>query len=155
MGHKMIQEQAQKWLPEITAFAQGSEIFYYSPRHKLWRFITNPDWHLNAKYIINDKHAEARKAHALDKPIQFYCHDTHSWKTAPNPRWLNNRSYRPKPEEWYNNIPRDGILCWTKYSDNAPNFEAVVIIQYKNNTFVDSLGRLHTNVEPVTKKDIK
>ena len=47
----MTREQAKKWLPEITAFAEGAEIQYRFLRSGgSWTAACEPAWHVDFEY---------------------------------------------------------------------------------------------------------
>ena len=86
-------------------FADGGELWFYASKE--WK-IQKEFFHNNfSKHnIIEDKHFEARKAHALGQPIELF--DKGAWITLKNmsfpPSWEPDWDYRPKqlePEyEW-------------------------------------------------------
>jgi len=87
-------------------FADGGELWFYASKE--WK-IQKEFFHNNfSKHnIIEDKHFEARKAHALGQPIELSYNGI--WITLEDmsfpPRWDPEWDYRPKqpePEyEWY------------------------------------------------------
>ena len=66
------------------------------------------------------KHADLIHAWAEGATIQYM--DDEAWVTVDTPMFKYDTEYRIKPEggEWWENIPKHGVLCWVDhYSRNA------------------------------------
>lgn len=96
----MNREQARYNLPAIIHWANGGNLWYYS----------NGSWHKHhdnemgfmssdrTHCIIEDKHFEARKAHALGKPIQCKHLESIGWSDVGGDVKFSDRyEYRVKP----------------------------------------------------------
>ena len=95
----MTKEQAKKWLPEISHWANGGGLWFYNI-HNEWQKKTLDEFRINQIYVIEDQHFEARKAHALGKHIESKL--TNSVGLFSNdlcPTWSEYNSYRPKFNE--------------------------------------------------------
>lgn len=137
----MTKEQARKWLPEITHWVNGSNVWWYDKNAKIWYMYRGDELGFNREekfmYVIEDKHFEARKAHALGEPIEYWNYRTEEWLEAQsNPSWGEESRYRPKKKEWYDNIPEEGVLCWCKGGRDKPY--PMVIYKYEDEFFYDS-----------------
>jgi len=85
---------------EIAAYGNGKDILNYDRSGKFWFTVKEPTWSIYSLYVIDDKHAIARKAYALGKPIEFSCPKGNGWTTIKDePAWFDDCEYRPK-EEW-------------------------------------------------------
>jgi len=94
----MTRKQTLELLPIITHFANGGELWYCNTEQGVWEIQTllfeNSTVACN---IMEDKHFEARKAHALGEEIEYLSCDG-NWLTDKTPAWLMDE-YRPKPKE--------------------------------------------------------
>jgi hypothetical protein len=109
----MTRDEVKNMLPILRAFAEGQNIWF--PKNKnTWQKENNNielDEILIKNYVIGDKYFSARKAHALGEPVEVLG-NLGVWSITTNPKWLPALQYRPKKKEWYDNIPKDGVLCW-------------------------------------------
>ena len=145
----MEREQIKKWLPEMIAYSKGEEILWLSTLGK-WYEVETPDFYIGSIYVINDKHVEARKAFALGEPIEFQT-PSGLWHNTQNPKWIDDITYRPKKEEWWYDIPKEGILCWV--TDILGNRYTAQIIIDKDNRFKATTGTLWKFAEPVNSSE--
>jgi len=129
----MTRKHAKKWIKEIKFWANGGTLWWYSPNVGWFEYMGDLllDNHI---YVMGDKHFRARKAFALGKPIQAQHYDG-LWSDIVENRvcWDDNIKYRPKPKEWFDDIPKEGILCWVWDSERVPIERSVSII-CKNKT---------------------
>jgi len=51
----MTREQAEKWINEITAFANGEEIEYQDKESNRWFAVHSPSWSCNTNYRVKPK----------------------------------------------------------------------------------------------------
>jgi len=132
----MTREQARKWLLEITHYANGGDLWSFKNnewvRYENEQLVFTSD-ELKA-YVIEDKHFEARKAFALGEPIEQQATNK-GWFDNNSPDWSGDK-YRPKSKEWYDNIPKEGILCWV-WDENEKITVAVKIVEYVNGRVKD------------------
>ena len=119
----MNREQIKKWLPEITAYSEGKNIWQYDG--EVWVLREHPAFILRKEYVIEDKHFKARKAHALGEPIEFIDNSGIPQTVDSNIAWSQDVVYRPKKKEWYEDIPKEGILCWVWDNINEKQVEIV------------------------------
>ncbi|MCD6435991.1 MAG: hypothetical protein J7L15_06340, partial [Clostridiales bacterium] len=105
----MTRVNAKRWLPEITHWANGGELYVYDPFDGIWNVKLAQTFKTDQTYVIKDKHFEARKAFALGEEVEMYCPSKWvGWvKTHDNMLWNDDWEYRPKPKskEWYDDIP--------------------------------------------------
>lgn len=78
-------------------------------------------------------HADVIKAWADGADIEFFSTNHQIWKPVPNPCWIEGVVYRVK-QDWYDNIPENGILC-------------KIVDDYEDDVFyaVITSSGLHTN----------
>jgi len=138
----MTRERAKTLLPEIIHWANGGNLWKYVESTKTWVMhdCEEKDELLfksttKSHYVIEDKHFEARKAFALGEDVERrkkYQDDTVGrWVGDASPSWnTNSYEYRPKPKEWYNNIPKEGILCWVWNDKYEKEKHASIVIDY-------------------------
>ncbi len=125
----MNRKHVKRWLPEITHWANGGELWFY--QDKEWikydgGFISTS----KCAYVIEDKHFEARKAHSLGEPIEvnLTLSGTTPWTISKFPVWSDMYNYRPKKKkEWHDNIPEDGILCWVWTTDEDEGYIVAIV----------------------------
>ena len=125
----MTIERIKKYLPQMIALSEGKTLWGYSG-NKGWFKYKNPLTNFDFKdeiIVIEDKHFEARKAFALGEPIECLVTSDNQWSDNSNPMWSHNVKYRPKSKEWYDNIPKEGILCWVKGNIN----KTIPVLIYK------------------------
>jgi len=149
----MNRKQAEKWLSEITHYINGGNLWRYNSGR--WQMMEAPSF-TTYQYIIEDKHFEARKAFALGEPIEVDIEIGTGFLVTHNPTWDDLFKYRPKPKEWYNNIPKEGILCWV-WNNNSINGKTPKVVmkyceQYK--TFSSNLPMVWWhNAEPINPEE--
>ena len=103
----MTKEQLKKWLPEITHWVNGGDLYIYNPIDDTWNLKINKIFRVDQIYVIEDKHFEARKAFALDEDIESRYIGEDDWTLQLYPVWDLCTEYRPKPKEpvyeyqWY------------------------------------------------------
>lgn len=63
---------------------------------------------------MKHKHCEVIKAWADGAQIQYKDHESGRWEDIDYPAWHDATQHRikPKPLEWYEQIPSHGVLCW-------------------------------------------
>ena len=149
----MTKEQAKKWLPEIHHWANGGSLWGYTKEEKEWFKYHDSELSFERDiYIIEDKHFEARKAFALGEPIEIKCGVTIDWQKCTIPSWNTECKYRPKYKHWYENIPKEGILCWVWDRDDYSKSNAEPIILFEKNSeypFISNNTVGWVNAEPV------
>ncbi len=121
---------AKRWQKEINYWLDGGDLWYFDDvsgwllRTGNLAFTQTSD----TSYVIGDSHLKARQADALGEPVQFK--SPGKWLDVKDkPSWHQNDTYRPKPKEWYDNIPKDGILCWVWDSEGVPVKRSVWIVR--------------------------
>ena len=121
----MTREQIKKWLPEITHFANGGNLWWYSYRSNIWhkQMFLYMEF-AKTQNIIEDNHFKARKANALGESIEAK-YSNCAWVDSLNPDFKSFDYYRPKKKEWYENIPKEGILCWAWDNINEKQVEVI------------------------------
>jgi len=88
------------------------------------------------------------------------------WTTTKNPEWdAAGMEFRIKPEEpeWYENIPKQGVLCWVSdYNENLnkQNIRNILaeIIDYdsdKEHKYLDFRGSRWKYAVPLTNEEIE
>jgi hypothetical protein len=128
----MNRKEAKRWLPEVIHWANGGE---------LWATNEGNDWFKQGELVLNeytcavstfniieDRHFEARKAHALGEPIEVLG-VIGGWSTIDNPTWSQSDQYRPEKKEWYENIPKEGVLCWV-WDTTSVERRASLVVKY-------------------------
>ena len=128
----MNQEQAKQWLPEVTAFAQSKQLWGWDAVDKFW-YKHGKDTMFCDKapyaYIIEDEHFEARKAHALGKPIQQEFNGV--WEDVTHDMLMWTFKTRPKPLKWYDTVSADNpVLCWVWNCRDDKGKHAAYITSY-------------------------
>jgi len=146
----MTREQAKKWLPEITHWANGGNLWYWYD-NKEWVKIDNIYFETldDIKIVIEDKHFEARKAFALGEPIEISLFNDEPFERCENPIWNDIHKYRPKPKQWYDTVSKENpVLC--HFWDTPSIKHAGHIVGYKNNMFLyrDGYWRYAEPVKP-------
>jgi hypothetical protein len=74
---------------------------------------------------------------------------------------FNNFDWRikPKPPKWYENIPKQGVLCWVSSTVEYPNRanSSLTIIKALdiNGNYADYLNHTWFDAEPLTNEEIK
>lgn len=74
---------------------------------------------------------------------------------------FNNYKWRIKPEppKWYDNIPKQGVLCWVSNTVEYPNRanSSLTIIKALdiNGDYVDYLSHFWSDAIPLTNEEIK
>jgi len=126
----MTREQAKKWIKEIEAFANGVDILWYSHIYTEWETQEEPNWLLDGLYVINDNHVEARKAHALGEPVEYYESGEDRWKEVSDPKWYGCNVYRPK-STWK---PKAGEMIEVRNSENFIWVRREFIVTTKDGT---------------------
>ncbi len=129
----MTKENAKKWAKEIEFWANGGTLWGFTPEEGWFEYtialVFNEDI-----YIMEDQHFESRKAFALGEPIEYNMEASNlGWSPVLSPIWYNHLIYRPKPKEWFDDIPKEGILCWVWDSEGVPIKRAISVI-CKNKT---------------------
>jgi len=119
----MTREEVQKLSYAITHFAKGGNLWWYNPssntwtiQTKLWcsRYDMENDGIIN---IIEDKHFEIRKAHALGAPIQckdkvgkWDWHDTDAFGVFQDQYEFRIKPKEPVYEWQWIYVNKDGII---------------------------------------------
>lgn len=80
------------------------------------------------------------------------------WEDAKTPLWGDDKKYRIKPKEWYENIPEHGRLCWVQ--DELHHEKAItIIVRYDNENrmckFVSFRHHTWKYATPLTNDEIK
>ncbi len=89
----MTRKYIKRWLPEITHWANGGTLWYYSKASAKWVLATGPiNWINDEIYVIEDEHFEARKAFALGEAIQG--RKNSHWYRMESPTWDEDYMYR-------------------------------------------------------------
>ena len=130
----MTIEQAKKYLPEIHHWVNGGSMWGYTKEEKEWFKYDNSELSFERDiYVIEDKYFEARKAFALGEPIEikFKCGVTIAWQKCTIPSWNSVCEYRPKYKPWYENIPKEGVLCWVGDHDKQELVATYIISKTK------------------------
>ena len=143
----MNREQIKKWLPEIIAYSEGEEILYMS-NSSIWKEIEYPSFRTDIVYVIDDKHVEARKAFAIGEPIEYSDDGGTTWADELFSTWQNDYNYRPKSKEWFDKIPKEGILCWV-WDNYNEGIKVATMIMSKTKYFNDLRDNEWKNAEPV------
>ena len=106
------------------------------------------------------RHPHADLIHAWAEGAELEYFDFTGWKLATNLQWDPNTQYRikPKTSDWFNNIPKHGVLCLVNGhgSNSMPHIQ--VITRYKpdeRTPFVNKLGRSWVYATPLTNEEIK
>ena len=159
----MNRENAKRWEKEIAFWGNGGNLWFLSHNNKWSKYIiVTPmfDTKDQTAFVMEDQHFEARKAFALGEPIEWADKAT-DWTITESPTWeriLYRPKPKPKPEEWYDNIPEKGILCWVW--DEFEEYKiANIVINTVNNEHglfykTDSLmGNSWRNAEPIKPKE--
>ena len=109
----MTKEELKKWLPEITFWIEGGELYVYDPIDDIWDIKLAQTFRVDQIYVINDKHVEARKAFALDEPVEVQYRDN-TWHEDIHPKWEWQQTFRPKPKvyEWQWHYIQHGICAF-------------------------------------------
>ena len=90
----MKQEDLKELLPEIIHFANGGNLWYVDTLNK-WRKQSSISFRgLKTENIIEDKHFEARKAHALGKTVVFIDDNGTPQAVTSNIAWSQDVVYR-------------------------------------------------------------
>jgi len=98
----MDRNQAKELLPAITHFANGGELWSYEGGRWNCQVGVNFNNYSFPINVIQDKHFEARKAHALGEGIEYdNGTEIEEWRICYKPYWLKDTKYRPKPKEVY------------------------------------------------------
>ncbi len=139
----MTRKQAKQWLPEITHWTNGGNLWNYE--FGRWQKMEAPAFRTKM-YIIEDEHFEARKAYALGEPIEWSDKHT-SWTLVENPTWKRIQ-YRPRPKKWYNNIPEEGIICWV-WNGDLRDRQSAEVIEHKDGKFMTNLPYWWNNAIPI------
>lgn len=147
----MTKQDIKQWLPEITHWANGGNLWRYINR--TWCLFDSVELHISNltcfPTVIEDKHFEARKAFALGEPIKWAYNDSDEWYSAEKPSWSMSSKYRPKKKEWYDEVSVDNpILCWVTDRECDTKI-GVYIITYRECEFKDMGGICWTYAEPV------
>ncbi len=95
---------------------------------------------------------------ALDgKPIEIDLRQTGDWEkfSQAHTAQFNWHSYdyriAPEPAKWYENIPRDGVLCWV--TEGAASIITDYDIEFDNPFTSDNDNFAHA--DPLTKQEIQ
>ena len=96
----MTREQAKKLSPAIQHFANGGKLWAYGDDKK-WYIQTSIYPQEYSKYVIEDKHFEARKAHALGGEIEYLAigNNGNWYPCGGTMQWIDDLEYRPKSTE--------------------------------------------------------
>jgi len=145
----MIREQAKKWLPEITHWANGGNL-WWNDGAKWLKFNGKVHTFTGEIYIIEDKHFEARKAFALGESIEVKCGITTPFKHCVKPSWNSTCEYRPKPKHWYDTVSKENpALCWVWDNERNKKSYAEVIYEKVSDYFQSTLDNTWKNAEPI------
>jgi len=96
----MTRERLKQLLPAMEHWHKGGNLWFYSTFLKEWLKYEVKDIRFEDKdptsYIIEDKFFEARKAHALGKPIEYKQGIYDYWKpvTKNTTLWYKGCMYR-------------------------------------------------------------
>jgi hypothetical protein len=107
---------------------------------------------LNGKTIFNNKTMILYKI--IDDELMYNLHDI--WERSSssfNDLFYMESWYTTKPQEWYDNIPKRGILCKIKIDDMFLYYK--VIKEYKNGNFLDNSDCAWDNAIPLTLDEVK
>ncbi len=149
----MNSKQANRWIEEITFWANGGELWFLGAGGT-WRQRTSDFsfcYTIASSYVIKDKHFEARKADALGEAVEYMSAE-HIWEKATNPSWSDNLDYRAKPKAWYDSIPDGGILCWVWDGPSDKGQYCTIITEYTEGAkwrFIDARGDVWVYATPV------
>ena len=97
----MTRAEAIELQEAFNHFADGGELWYCNTVDWLKQTALDTKKTKYTTNIIEDKHFEARKAHALGKEVDIYYVNGNKWVTIEHPTWLDNSKYRPKPNDVY------------------------------------------------------
>jgi len=144
----------KKWLSEIIAFANDKNIWVWNTAYKKWEQTNLPSFSNNLIYVIEDQHFKARKAFAEGKLIEYLVPQRQGWTPTTTPHWQEGFKYRPKSNQWYNNIPEKGILCWVWNNElGGRKKEARYIKWKKSNDFICIEEIQWKHAEPVKSEE--
>lgn len=107
----------KKYKTEFDHWLNGGEVYWYNCNYKEeetdeW-LPCEPEcsWAIDTHYVIQDKHFEARKAHALGEEIEWITPNTShgKWEKCDHScLWDDSFEYRPQPktktiivEKWF------------------------------------------------------
>jgi hypothetical protein len=103
-------------------------------------------------------HADIIHAWAEGKEIEWRNLVNRNWTVIQKPSFHEDQEYRVK-QEWYENIPDDGILCWVSDHEEIPKKKHVaIVIDYRENNgpfrfyCIGHIG--WKNAVPLTKDEI-
>ncbi len=90
------------------------------PQSEDWLILGIPGWAPDVMYIVDDEWAELRKAQADGAMIQMLDRGSNIdlpkdwWKTSFYKIYKTGspNNYCIKPKEWYEDIPKEGVICW-------------------------------------------
>jgi len=95
----MNKEQLKKWLPEITHWINGGDLYVYDPIDDTWNVKVGQTFRIDQIYVIKDRHFKLRKAYALGEEIEQTWDVGDGWQTVSSPVWDQKARYRTKPKK--------------------------------------------------------
>ena len=63
---------------------------------------------------MGERHVHADVMHEWleGADVQFWDAYDNKWKDVKEPLWSPKNKYRVKPNEWCEQIPKQGVICW-------------------------------------------
>ena len=106
-----------------------------------WVILGIPSWAPDVIYIVDDEWVELRKAQVDGATIQrllpgkrWHNVDNDWWKTSFYEiyRYAPTNLFRIKPKEWYEDIPKEGVICWVWDEDENKKRLRLITDFYQN-----------------------
>ena len=149
----MTRLDAVKWKPLIDDWVNGAE---------LWYLYTTGEWVKveeiffetldDIKIVVKDEHFEARKAYAVGLDIEMMQDFNGKWEPCDNPNWEDKETeFRVKSNEWYDNIPEGGAICWA-WNDNEKKKRIAIVYGVRDDTaskFITEYDNCFDNARPI------
>ena len=101
------------------------------------------------------EHADLIHAWAEGAEIQIM-KSPEKWRTVKSPSFLSSIEYRIKPKEpeWWENMPKHGVLCWVSDVNESPNSDHPVDI-ITSSALKTNYGAYWRYATPLTNKEIE
>lgn len=109
------------------------------------------------------KHPHAELIHAWAEGADIQIKTLlEGWQDTKSPIWGTDTEYRIKPKqpkqpEWFENIPKHGVLCWVSDTRSNPSSDTAlsIITTHKSENFEDLFGAEWAYATPLTDAEIK